>query len=323
MDGGRVHDVHCLGVGGFPGICQQCLDCAAKRPGLLEAGHGDVAQPSESEPVLEVAGIVESVDGVTGSVADGVHKVERQRSSNELVCRRCSDFHRNNYNPCHRIVAGCCNLFDVPPELWSFVTVAAIVVVVPGADMALVARNTAVGGRGAGFRTATGIILGSAVHAAAAVVGLSAVIAASATAFNVVKLLGAAYLVWLGVQTVWATRRRPTRLADNDPARTIPLLRGTPLVQGFLTNVLNPKVAVFFLSFLPQFIDPAGPAVSQTLILSAVFIVMGVAWLGSYVAVIDLLSGVLSRPSVKRWLDRVVGTVLAGLGLRLAATSAQ
>lgn len=90
-----------------------------------------------------------------------------------------------------------------------------------------------------------------------------------------------------------------------------------------LTNVLNPKLAVFFLSFLPQFIDPGGPAASQTVILSAVFIVMGVVWLGIYVVVIDLLSGVLSRPSVKRWADRIVGTVLAGPGLRLAASSAR
>lgn len=210
----------------------------------------------------------------------------------------------------------------MPSELWSFIGVAAIVVIVPGADMALVARNTVAGGRGVGFRTATGTILGLSVHAAAAVVGLSAVITASATAFNLVKLLGAAYLVWLGIQTLWATRRRPNRLADNNPRRSLPSLGGTPLIQGFLTNVLNPKLAVFFLSFLPQFIDPGRPAVTQTLVLAGVFIVMGMAWLGTYVAAIDRLSGVLSRPSVKRWSDRVVGTVLAGLGLRLAASSA-
>lgn len=210
----------------------------------------------------------------------------------------------------------------MPPELWSFIGVAAIVIVVPGADMALVARNTVAGGRGVGFRTATGTILGLSVHAAAAVVGLSAVITASATAFNVVKLLGAAYLVWLGIQTLWATRRRPTRLADNNPRRALPSLGGSPLIQGFLTNVLNPKLAVFFLSFLPQFIDSGRPAVTQTLVLAGVFIFMGMAWLSTYVAAIDRLSGVLSKPSVKRWSDRVVGTALASLGLRLAASSA-
>lgn len=214
------------------------------------------------------------------------------------------------------------NLLAVPSEIWSFVGVAAIVVLVPGADMALVARNTVAGGRSAGFRTATGTILGLSVHAAAAVVGLSAVIAASATAFNVVKLLGAAYLIWLGIQTLWATRRRPTRPADEDSPRALPSLSGSPLVQGFLTNVLNPKLAVFFLSFLPQFVDSGGPVVTQTLVLAGVFIVMGVAWLATYVAAVDLLSGVLSRPGVKRWSDRVVGTVLAGLGLRLATSSA-
>ncbi len=103
----------------------------------------------------------------------------------------------------------------MPSEIWSFIGVAAIVVLVPGADMAVVARNTVASGRRAGLRTATGTILGLSVHAAAAVVGLSAVIAASATAFNVVKLLGAAYLIWLGIQTLWSTRRRPTRGADD------------------------------------------------------------------------------------------------------------
>jgi len=210
----------------------------------------------------------------------------------------------------------------VPAEIWSFIGVAAIVVLVPGADMALVARNTVADGRRAGFRTATGTILGLSVHAAAAVVGLSAVIAASATAFNVVKFLGAAYLIWLGIQTLWSTRRRPTRVAGHDTPKALPSLRGTPLVQGFLTNVLNPKLAVFFLSFLPQFVDSGGPVVIQTLVLAGVFIVMGVAWLATYVSAVDLLSGVLARPTVKRWSDRVVGAVLAGLGLRLATSSA-
>jgi threonine/homoserine/homoserine lactone efflux protein len=205
----------------------------------------------------------------------------------------------------------------VPTEFWSFVAVAAIIVIVPGADMALVARNTLIGGRSAGLRTATGTLLGLGVHAGAALIGLSVVIAASATAFNAVRLAGAAYLVWLGLQTLWRTRNRPGFVIVDGPD-TRSSLRHAPLVQGVLTNVLNPKLSVFFLSFLPQFVDGSRPATPQILVLTGTFIAMGAIWLGTYVVAVDQLSGVLTRPAVKRWLDRVIGTTLVGLGIRLA-----
>ena len=200
--------------------------------------------------------------------------------------------------------------------------VATVVVMVPGADMALVARNTLSGGRSAGLRTATGTLLGLGVHAGAALIGLSVVIAASATAFNVVRLVGAAYLVWLGLQTLWATRARGQKAApiDDHSRRSLSRVAGAPLVQGMLTNVLNPKLAVFFLSFLPQFIDASRPATPQILVLTSTFIVMGALWLGTYVFAVDQLSGVLTRLAVRRWLDRLFGTTLVALGIRLAIT---
>jgi threonine/homoserine/homoserine lactone efflux protein len=207
----------------------------------------------------------------------------------------------------------------MPAEFWSFVAVATFIVVVPGADMTLVARNTLVGGRPAGLRTAAGTLLGLSVHAGAAVIGLSAVIAASATAFNVVRLVGAAYLVWLGLETLWATRRRVVTVGES-ARRSLPRMGGAPLVQGMLTNVLNPKLAAFFLSFLPQFVDASRPATPQILALTATFIAMGAIWLGTYVVAVDRLSGVLNRPVVKRWLDRVIGSTLVALGIRLAIT---
>jgi threonine/homoserine/homoserine lactone efflux protein len=207
----------------------------------------------------------------------------------------------------------------VPTGFWSFVAVAAIIVIVPGADMALVARNTLAGGRSAGLRTATGTLLGLGVHAGAALIGLSAVIAASATAFNVVRLVGASYLVWLGLQTLWATRNRTRAFTVDEPKkRSLPQTVHAPLVQGILTNVLNPKLALFFLSFLPQFVDTSRPATPQIVLLTGTFIAMGAIWLGPYVVAVDRLSGVLTRPGVKRWLDRVIGTTLVGLGIRLA-----
>ena len=204
----------------------------------------------------------------------------------------------------------------MPTQFWSFVAVATIIVVVPGPDMALVARNTLAGGRSAGLRTATGTLLGLAVHAGAALVGLSVVIAASATAFNVVKLVGASYLVWLGLNTLWASRNRVP--LDQAPQPSLSRVANAHLLQGVLTNVLNPKLAVFFLSFLPQFVDGSMPATPQILLLASTFIAMGAIWLVMYVVAIDQLSGVLTRPAVKRWLDRVIGTTLVALGIRLA-----
>lgn len=204
----------------------------------------------------------------------------------------------------------------MPTEIWTFVAVASIIVVVPGPDMALVARNTVAGGRSVGIRTATGTLLGLSIHAGAALVGLSVVIAASATAFNAVKLAGAAYLIWLGLETLWATRKGD--VLEVNRITSLPRVAAGPLIQGVLTNVLNPKLAVFFLSFLPQFVDPSTPATPQVLFLAGTFIAMGTIWLFLYVVAVDHLSGLLTRPPVKRWLDRVIGITLVGLGVRLA-----
>jgi threonine/homoserine/homoserine lactone efflux protein len=122
--------------------------------------------------------------------------------------------------------------------------------------------------------------------------------------------------MWLGLQTLWRTRNRPGVVPD-EPVTKLSL-RHAPLVQGILTNVLNPKLSVFFLSFLPQFVDGSRPATPQILVLTGTFIAMGAIWLGTYVVAVDQLSGVLTRPVVKRWLDRVIGTTLVGLGIRLA-----
>jgi threonine/homoserine/homoserine lactone efflux protein len=204
----------------------------------------------------------------------------------------------------------------MPAQLWSFIAVAAVVVVMPGADMAVVARNTFSRGRSAGLRTVGGTMLGLTVHGTAAVLGLSALLATSSTAFEVVKIVGAAYLVGLGLRTLWSTRRRDT--VATPAARPRLPGPGDPLLQGFLTNVLNPKMAVFFVSFVPQFVAGDAPATPQIVVLSLVFVAMGAAWLVTYVAALGSLSGVLARSRVRRWMDRTVGTLLVGVGVRLA-----
>lgn len=174
----------------------------------------------------------------------------------------------------------------------------------------MVVRN-AVTGRTAGVATVLGTLAGLVVHGAAAAVGLSALIAASATAFTTVKLIGAAYLVHLGVQALRSTRSRNVKEgrrqgdaagSTGDPVAALPF--GLALRQGFLTNVLNPKVAVFFLAFLPQFVAPGTSVATSTALLAAVFVAMTAVYLLLLVALTARAAALLARPAVPRWLDR-------------------
>jgi threonine/homoserine/homoserine lactone efflux protein len=181
--------------------------------------------------------------------------------------------------------------------------------------MALVTRNVLAFGRRRAMLTIVGICAGCVIHATASALGLSAILATSATAFNVVKTLGAGYLIWIGIQSIRESRQAasPTQ-AGNDSRRA----RLGPFLQGFLTNILNPKVAVFYLTFLPQFISPREPVLRRSLLLASIHIVMGFAWLTAYAWFIDRVGAVLTRPRVKMWLERVTGGLLIGLGARLA-----
>ncbi len=209
-------------------------------------------------------------------------------------------------------------------EVSAFVGVAAALIVAPGPDMALVTRNALTLGRRAAYLTSFGTCTGLLVHGAAATVGLSAIVATSALAFEIVKIAGAIYLALLGILTlrdVWRSRRRR---GDNEDEQLgslsevgTSILRMPPFRQGVLTNVLNPKVAIFFLSFLPQFIPAGQPVATTTLVLSAIFIAMTLAWLVAYASAVLLVSRFFLRSSVRRFLETVTGSVLLLLGVRL------
>ena len=198
-------------------------------------------------------------------------------------------------------------------RLLAFIGVAAILTVLPGADMALVTRNVLALGRRRAMATIFGICSGCLIHATASALGVSAILATSATAYNVLKTVGAAYLVWMGVQSIRDARRPAPGLAPVRDRSGV-----APFVQGFLTNLLNPKVAVFYLTFLPQFISPGEPVLKRSLFLAAVHIVMGLVWLTVYAWFVGRLGVVLTRPRVKASLERVTGGVLIALGARLA-----
>jgi RhtB (resistance to homoserine/threonine) family protein len=201
-------------------------------------------------------------------------------------------------------------------DLIAFAGVAAVVVVLPGPDMALVLRTGVASGRRAALETAVGINAGLLVWALAAALGVAAVLTASATAFTVLKLAGAAYLVFLGVRALrdaWRGTSTAPGPEERRSRRTQSAFR-----QRLLSNLLNPKIALVFTTLIPQFVEPGGPAVAQTVLLAAIFIGMGLVWLTTYALLVAEVGALLRRPVVRRALDAVVGTVLTAFGLRLA-----
>jgi threonine/homoserine/homoserine lactone efflux protein len=202
----------------------------------------------------------------------------------------------------------------VDDRLLAFLGVSIAVVVIPGPDMALVARNVLRHGRPAGFATSIGICTGILGWAVAAAVGVSTVLATSATAFTVLKLAGAAYLIYLGISTLRAADDRPSaRLRDGAD-----LPAHTAWLQGLLSALLNPKLGVFFLTLLPQFLRPGDAPVTSALMLAVVFDLIGLAWLLIYSALLAGAAHALSRPRPRRLIRRVTGAVLLGFGGRLA-----
>jgi RhtB (resistance to homoserine/threonine) family protein len=204
--------------------------------------------------------------------------------------------------------------------LLGFAGVVMVAYVVPGPDWMVVLRAAA-RGRRFGFLAAAGVQCGLCVHMAAAAWGVSTALVHSPVAFTILKLVGAAYLVFLGVQALWPSRRggRVAEEPRTEPAaetRTWRLFR-----QAFLSNVLNPKAALFFVSVLPQFLDPAGSAATQVLVLGTLDIGLGVLWWALFVLLTARLAGLMRRSGPRKALDRVTGTALVGLGVTLVATS--
>jgi threonine/homoserine/homoserine lactone efflux protein len=198
-------------------------------------------------------------------------------------------------------------------SILAFVGIAALLTMLPGADMALVAKVTLLEGRRAAFFASLGICAGLPVHATASALGLSLILATSAEAFTAVKFAGAAYLAYLGVRTI----RDSLRPAADPLVRAAPGSgRRAAFSQGFLSNVLNPKVALFYLTFLPQFISPGDNVLAKSLLLAGIHAMLGLIWLPLYAYAIDRI-GVLIR-GARRWLERVSGAALIGLGVRLA-----
>ncbi|MBA2741691.1 MAG: LysE family translocator [Actinobacteria bacterium] len=203
-------------------------------------------------------------------------------------------------------------------SLAAFVAVSAVVICTPGQDTALTIRNALSGGRGAGIATAAGVALGQLAWTLAASAGLVALLSASEPAFRALKLFGAAYLVYLGAQSLWSALSRRNERKQQSVAKSRRLL--TPrraLGQGALSNLGNPKMAIFFASLLPQFAGPGEGAFVTLLGLGLLFCALTLAWLSLYAVAVARLSTFL-QGRIRRAIDAVTGIVLVAFGVRLA-----
>jgi threonine/homoserine/homoserine lactone efflux protein len=189
----------------------------------------------------------------------------------------------------------------------AFVGISAIVICTPGPDTALIVRNALLGGRVTGVHTAAGIVTGIAVWTLAASAGVAALVAASHPLFTALRIVGAAYLVWLGLSTLRGHRR------DDVAARP-----GGGYRQGLFSNLGNPKIAVFFTSLLPQF----GAGFVHLAAFGMLFCAMGALWLTGYALVVARARGLILRPRVRRALDTLTGLTLVAFGVRLATERA-
>ena len=225
-------------------------------------------------------------------------------------------------------------------NLVAFLGIAFLVIATPGQDTALTIRNTLVGGRRGGIATGAGVVSGLATWTVASSAGLAALIVASQPLFLAVRLIGAAYLVFLGLQALYSALRSPSPTGGGQgggrrfpsPSRTAlpPPLAGegrgggsrlrafTAYRQGLFSNLSNPKIVVFFLSLLPQFVTRSATSVLSLLLLGAIFCAITLTWLTLYAIVVERIGDFLRRDRIRQAMEATTGVVLVGLGLRLA-----
>jgi threonine/homoserine/homoserine lactone efflux protein len=195
--------------------------------------------------------------------------------------------------------------------LIAFVAAAGLLTITPGLDTAMVLRTAAVEGPRTAALAALGIILGCLAWGAAVALGLGVLLAASSVAYTVLKWAGAAYLAWLGIRLVV----KPRSQFDLGAA---PAQRGNWLARGFLNNLLNPKIGVFYVSFLPQFVPANVAAGPFIFLLATIHGLLGAIWFAALIGATTPLKRWLARQAVVRWIDRITGVVFVGFGLRLA-----
>ncbi|MQY28368.1 LysE family translocator [Nocardia aurantia] len=201
--------------------------------------------------------------------------------------------------------------------LLSFTLAAVLLILLPGPDTLVVIRGLVRGGRGGGLRTTAGVLCGLVVWVAAASLGLSALLRASEIGYNVLKIAGAGYLIWMGAQSLRSVLRPARAVADDRPQAALPGRSGG-FVAGLLTDLLNPKIGVLFVTFLPGFVPDGYSVAWTTLGLGGLYIALSALYCAGLVAAAGRVTGWMQAPRIRRRLDAIAGLVLVGFGVRLA-----
>lgn len=198
-------------------------------------------------------------------------------------------------------------------DFFTFLVLSLFVVMSPGIDTALITKRTISDGRKDGYKMALGLSTGSLVHTFAAAFGISAILMQSAVAFEIVKYIGALYLIYLGLSSLISKKKVASDENENNPE-----IKKSAFKQGLFSNVLNPKVAMFFLTFLPQFVKTGEDATQQLIMMGVIYTVLSITWFFVYVLLINYLRVWLMSPKVQRIMDKATALVLIGFGLKLA-----
>jgi RhtB (resistance to homoserine/threonine) family protein len=194
-------------------------------------------------------------------------------------------------------------------------------IILPGPDTAIATKNTLTVGKIGGLKTALGTCCALLIHTSAAVLGLSAIIVKSAFLFSVFKYVGAVYLIYLGIKSLWSLKKKK-EVASLEGNTKSQLKNTSCFKQGFLSNILNPKVAVFFLTFLPQFVDPGSNAFLQFLVMGITYTVLTAIWFLLYIYLINQISAFMKRPKAQNIIEGITGSILIGFGIKLALEKA-
>jgi RhtB (resistance to homoserine/threonine) family protein len=200
-------------------------------------------------------------------------------------------------------------------DFFTFLILSLFVVMSPGIDTALITKRTIADGRTDGYKMGLGITAGSLVHTFAAAFGLSAILMQSAAAFEIIKYAGAVYLIYLGLSSFISMKKKKEAGIETEVESD---MKKSAFNQGLLSNVLNPKVAMFFLTFLPQFVKTGENASQQLIIMGIIYTLLSISWFFIYVFFINYMREWLMSPKVQRVMDKATGLVLIGFGLKLA-----
>ncbi len=203
----------------------------------------------------------------------------------------------------------------IDTTLLAFAGVSLLLAVTPGPDMAVVTKNALAHGRRGVVLTTSGIALALVIWVSATALGLSALLRTSGEVLFVLKIIGAVYLAYLGIRTLLESRSRPADLLAGTPAAAP---AHAVFRQGFLSAISNPKLGVFFVTFLPQFVLPGQQVLTRLLVLGVTFAVIGWLWMNAYGLFVTRLREIITAPRVRQWMQRVTGVVLLGFGARLA-----